>query len=134
LRIKIIIFLLSLSFLSIGIYRYVAVDKHVEDQVEVICTWLNSGSDSELPKVGPLAHKKLKYLKSKYSNNFKCKVEEPTISQSRYAEKAIVVYHNKVNKLGLLYQFGGGVKQAFKPHYFHLWTPSDSGEDPDNNY
>ena len=83
-RIKIIVFLLSLLLLSLGFYRYIAVDKHVEQEVEVICNWLNSSSDSEAPKVGPLAHKKLKYLKGKYSNNFKCKIEEPPINEAKY--------------------------------------------------
>ncbi|MEH6345487.1 MAG: hypothetical protein V7785_10415 [Bermanella sp.] len=133
-RTKIIVILLSLILLSLGVYRYIAVDIHVEEQVKVICNWLNSSSDGDSPKVGPLAHKKLKYLKVKYSNNFKCEIEEPPINMIKYYEKAIVIYHNGINKLGLLYEFGGGVKQAFKPHYTLLWTPKDSGENEYENF
>ena len=133
-RIKIIVVSLSLIFLSLGGYRYTAVDIHVEEQVKVICNWLNSSSDEDTPKVGPLAHKKLKYLKGKYLNGFKCEVEEPPLNMIKYYEKAIVIYHNGVNKLGLLYEFGGGVRQALKPHYSHLWTPKDSGENEYENF
>ncbi len=134
LRIKIIVFSVSLIFLSLGGYRYTAVDIHVEEQVKVICNWLNSSSDEDKPHVGPLAHKKLKYLKDKYTKDFKCEVEEPTLHWIKYFDKAIVIYHNGTNKLGLLYEFGGGIRQAFKPHYSQLWTPNDSGENEYDNF
>lgn len=131
---KIIVIFLSVTLLSLGVYRSIAVDIHVEEQVEVICNWLNSSSDGDAPKVGPFAHKKLKYLKVKYINGFKCEIEEPRLGMIKYYEKAIVIYHSRVNKLGLLYEFGGGVRQAFIPHYSHLWTPKDSGENEYENF
>lgn len=133
-RIRIIVLILSITLLSMASYRYTAVDIHVEEQVDVICNWLNSSSGVDKPKVGPLAHKKLTYLKDKYSNGFKCEVEEPPLSEIEFAEKAIVIYHNGINKLGLLYEFGGGIRQALIAHYTHLWTPKDSGENEYENF
>jgi len=126
--------LISLVILSFIVYRNVAVYFHVKAQSEIICNWLNSQTITEKPSVGPLAHKKLEYLKNKYSGGFDCRIKEPLPSFANFHDKAIVIYHNNVNKLGLHYEFGGGIRQAFIAHYSHLWTPKDSGENEYSNF
>ena len=121
-----ILFAIIIAFLFV--YSQIAVDIYVNYQSESLCNWLNHSVDAK-PRVGPLAYKRLNYLKSKYANNFYCEVEESPHSYGYSDEKAVVIYHKGRSILGLVYGFSyGGVKNFFRPRYYQLWTPKDSGE------
>jgi len=126
--IKILTILFSIVLL-LSVYRLSAVDIHLNTQVKAVCNWLNDNTEVQ-PRVGPLAKTKLAYLKNKYEGGFDCKIEESPHKYGYSDEKAIVIYREGVNKLGLVFGFSyGGVKNYFRARYYQLWTPKDSGED-----